>query len=533
MLGALPHVEQVFCFENRGEEIGVTLGHPHGQIYAYPFVTPLSRRMLGSARRHRERTWRNLFADVLAAEVADGSRVVHETEHWVAFVPAAARWPVEVHLYPRRQVPDLPALTDAERDDLAGAYRSLLRTLDGLYDAPMPYIAAWHQAPARVDRDLAHLHLELFSVKRAEHKLKYLAGSESGMGVWINDVTPEHIADRLRAAAGAGRHGVSVDDFRTTYRSEPAGLWSAPGRVNLIGEHTDYNDGFVLPFAIGARTRVAAAPRDDGVLRMRSAQQPAGDLAVPVADLAPGTPDGWGAYVAGVVWAARESGHDVGGMDLLVDGRVPLGGGLSSSHALECGVALAVNDIFGLGLDTRELALLTPAGGERLRRCADRAHGPARVPGLHDRPRPVPRHPQPGERARPARPLGRRAGAAGGGHPGAPRARRRVVRRPARRLRGGGAAARRPVAARRPDRRAGPSPGRPVRRALPPGPPRRDARTSGCWPPWTRSGRATGRRSARSSTARTPRCATTTRSAARSSTPPSRPRSTPAPSAPG
>ena len=204
VLGALPHVEQVFCFENRGEEIGVTLGHPHGQVYAYPFVTPITRRMLGSARRHRERTWRNLFSDVLAAEVADGSRVVLETEHWVAFVPVAARWPVEVHLYPRRRVPDLPALTDVERDDLAGAYRSLLQTLDGLYDAPLPYIAAWHQAPARVDRDLAHLHLELFSVKRAERKLKYLAGSESGMGVWVNDVTPERIADRLRAAARPG-----------------------------------------------------------------------------------------------------------------------------------------------------------------------------------------------------------------------------------------------------------------------------------------------------------------------------------------
>jgi galactokinase len=152
---------------------------------------------------------------------------------------------------------------------------------------------------------------------------------------------------------------VSVADFRTTYRAEPAGLWSAPGRVNLIGEHTDYNDGFVLPFAIEARTRVAAAPRDDGLLRMRSAQQPAGDLAVSVEDLAPGAPDGWGSYVAGIVWAARESGHDVGGMDLLVDGRVPLGGGLSSSHALECAVALAVNDLYELGLDTRGLALVT------------------------------------------------------------------------------------------------------------------------------------------------------------------------------
>jgi galactokinase len=152
---------------------------------------------------------------------------------------------------------------------------------------------------------------------------------------------------------------VSVEDFRTTYGTEPAGLWSAPGRVNLIGEHTDYNDGFVLPFAIEARTRVAAAARDDGVLRMRSAQQPTGDVAVPVDDLAPGTPDGWGSYVAGIIWAARRSGHAVGGMDVLVDGRVPLGGGLSSSHALECGVALAVNDIFELGLDTQELALLT------------------------------------------------------------------------------------------------------------------------------------------------------------------------------
>lgn len=200
-LSRLPHVEQVFCFENRGEEIGVTLGHPHGQIYAYPFVTPRTRRMLDSARRHRERTWRNLFADVLAGELADGSRVVASSEHWVAFVPFAARWPVEVHLYPRRHVPDLPALTDDERDDFARLYIDVLCTMDNLYSAPLPYISAWHQAPVRVDRDLAYLHLQLFSVKRAANKLKFLAGSESGMGVFINDVTPEQVAAQLRAAA--------------------------------------------------------------------------------------------------------------------------------------------------------------------------------------------------------------------------------------------------------------------------------------------------------------------------------------------
>ena len=200
-LSRLPHVEQIFCFENRGEEIGVTLSHPHGQIYAYPFVTPRTRRMLDSARRHRERTWRNLFADVLAGELADGSRVVTASEHWVAFVPAAARWPVEVHLYPRRHVPDLPALTDEERDDFARIYLHVLRSMDHLYDAPLPYISAWHQAPVRIDRDLAYLHLQVFSIKRAANKLKFLAGSESGMGVFINDVTPEQAAAQLRAVA--------------------------------------------------------------------------------------------------------------------------------------------------------------------------------------------------------------------------------------------------------------------------------------------------------------------------------------------
>ena len=197
-LNALPEVAQVFPFENRGEEIGVTLNHPHGQIYGYSFVTPRTRRQLESARAHRERTGENLFAHVLAAEQKAQCRIVSEGEHWTAFVPAAARWPMEVHLYPHRQVPDLPALEPAERDDFARVYLDVLRRLDALYDAPLPYIAAWHQAPAREDRDLAYLHLEVFSIRRDVGKLKYLAGSESGMGVFVNDVLPEAAARRLR-----------------------------------------------------------------------------------------------------------------------------------------------------------------------------------------------------------------------------------------------------------------------------------------------------------------------------------------------
>ncbi|MBT2392702.1 galactose-1-phosphate uridylyltransferase [Streptomyces sp. ISL-1] len=204
-LAELPQVEQVFCFENRGAEIGVTLGHPHGQIYAYPFVTPRTALMLRSAAEHRARTGRNLFDDIVGRERAEGARVVLEGEHWVAFVPYAAHWPYEVHLYPRQRVPDLRALEDAARTEFPQIYLELLRRFDRIFGEaapPTPYVAAWHQAPFRaVDRSDFGLHLELFTIRRASGKLKFLAGSESGMSVFINDVPPETAAERLREVA--------------------------------------------------------------------------------------------------------------------------------------------------------------------------------------------------------------------------------------------------------------------------------------------------------------------------------------------
>ena len=193
-----PEVVQVFPFENRGEEIGVTLGHPHGQIYAYPFVPPRTERLLASEARHVAATGRHLSDDILRAECDDGRRVVGANDEWVAFVPAAARWPFEVHVYPRRRMPDLPALEENERASFAPLYLDVLRRLDGLFGVPMPYVSGWHQAPATADRDAAALHLVLFSSRRAPGKLKYLAGSESGVGVFINDIPPERAAAMLR-----------------------------------------------------------------------------------------------------------------------------------------------------------------------------------------------------------------------------------------------------------------------------------------------------------------------------------------------
>jgi UDPglucose--hexose-1-phosphate uridylyltransferase len=207
-LSAIPGVAQVFPFENRGLEIGVTLQHPHGQIYAYPFVTPRTSQLLGRSAEHRRETGRDLLQDVLDGERRAGTRVVLDGEHWTAFVPAAARWPIEAHLVPHRAAPDFAALTADERDELAELYPELLRRVERFFgedtvsvDPRPPYIAGWHQAPVRTGRDLTRLHLQLFSLRRAPGKLKYLAGSESGMGAWVVDTTPERIAERLRDAA--------------------------------------------------------------------------------------------------------------------------------------------------------------------------------------------------------------------------------------------------------------------------------------------------------------------------------------------
>ncbi|MFI5640096.1 galactose-1-phosphate uridylyltransferase [Streptomyces goshikiensis] len=205
---SLPGVEQVYCFENRGAEIGVTLAHPHGQIYAFPFVPPRTAKMIAVAAAHRCATGGNLFEDLLAEARSATSRVVLAGEHWTAFVPYAARWPYEVHLYPHRRVPDLTHLTEAERAEFPSMYLDLLRRFDRLFrrqgeaaqTAPTPYISAWHQAPTTGGQELA-LHLELFTVRRSADKLKFLAGVESGMDSFVNDIAPEDAARRLREAA--------------------------------------------------------------------------------------------------------------------------------------------------------------------------------------------------------------------------------------------------------------------------------------------------------------------------------------------
>ncbi len=146
--------------------------------------------------------------------------------------------------------------------------------------------------------------------------------------------------------------------FLDAFGVPPDGAWHAPGRVNLIGEHTDYNAGFVLPFALSRGTLAVAGRRGDGVLEVRSRQVPGSVVAIPVSSLAPGAVAGWAAYPAGVVWAMRAAGYPVGGVSMVIDSDVPSGAGLSSSAALECAVALALTDLHGLAVPRSELVMI-------------------------------------------------------------------------------------------------------------------------------------------------------------------------------
>ncbi|MFM8844127.1 MAG: galactose-1-phosphate uridylyltransferase [Actinomycetota bacterium] len=197
-LSQLPYIQHIAPFENRGEEVGVTLNHPHGQIYAYSYLPPKTSRMLDVAQQHFAKTGRVLLDDIVAREIDDEVRIVAQNSEWVAYVPYASRYPFEIHLAPRRSVVNFVALDEKASEAFAPIAKEVLQRLDGVFGVTMPYIASWHQAPVREGHDVLRLHWQIQSVRRAPGKLKYLAGSESAFGAFMMDLKPEQSAQQLR-----------------------------------------------------------------------------------------------------------------------------------------------------------------------------------------------------------------------------------------------------------------------------------------------------------------------------------------------
>ncbi len=199
-LGAQPRIHYVLPFENRGPEVGVTLHHPHGQIYAYPVLPPVPARMREVAQEHWRAQGRGPLTDLIAAERHDGRRLLYEGLYAVAFVPACARYPYEAWVAPLRPVGAFNDLAPPERADLARALKTVLLQYDGLWQRPFPYLLAWYPAPTDGVPDPGwHLHAELLPPYRTPDRLKFLAGTELAAGFFAMDVLPEDKAAELRA----------------------------------------------------------------------------------------------------------------------------------------------------------------------------------------------------------------------------------------------------------------------------------------------------------------------------------------------
>ena len=195
-----PDVHYVSVFENTGVAIGVTMPHPHGQIYAFPFVPPLDQRELDSASLHYREQSACLYCGILAAELKDGRRLVASNDSFVAFLPFFGRFPSEMQISARRHVAALRELSEAERDDLASLLKMVRQKYDNLYGFPMPLIMLVRQRPAMGEHPYFHLHIDFLPIQRSATKLKYLASVESGNGTFLNDTRPEEQAALLREA---------------------------------------------------------------------------------------------------------------------------------------------------------------------------------------------------------------------------------------------------------------------------------------------------------------------------------------------
>ncbi|MFN3325628.1 MAG: galactose-1-phosphate uridylyltransferase [Bryobacteraceae bacterium] len=197
-LAAVEGTRYVFVFENTGAAIGVTMPHPHGQIYAFPFLPPLIQTEFESAAEHHSRMGECLYCHILAAERQAGARIVAANHSFVAFCPFFARWPTEVQIYSTRHFASLTDLAPAEADDLAAMISLIRRKYDNLYDEPVPLMMLVRQGPAKGPAPWFHFHIEFCPVQRSATKLKFLAAVESGSGTFLNDTQAEEQAEILR-----------------------------------------------------------------------------------------------------------------------------------------------------------------------------------------------------------------------------------------------------------------------------------------------------------------------------------------------
>jgi UDPglucose--hexose-1-phosphate uridylyltransferase len=203
-LAGLPDIQYIYIFENTGVAIGVTMPHPHGQIYAFPFIPPLIERELSAASDHFHEHHECIYCRILHDELASGDRLVAQNQDFVGFVPFFARYPWEIQICARRHFASVAEWSDTEATNLAALIKRVRMKYDNLYGFPMPLMMLLRQSPAKGGHPYFHFHIDFYPIQRARTKLKYIAGVESGAGTFLNDTVAEQTARELRETEPVG-----------------------------------------------------------------------------------------------------------------------------------------------------------------------------------------------------------------------------------------------------------------------------------------------------------------------------------------
>lgn len=373
-LAKTPTNKYVMPFENKGEEIGVTMPHPHGQIYAYSWVPQKVSVELDNAIAHHKKTGECIICRMNREEASFGRRIVFENSSFVAYLPFFTDYPYGVFIVAKNHRNYLSELDAAERDDLAEALKVVTGSFDRIFDRPFPYMMVIHQNPVNSSeydaaKEAYHLHIEFYTPLRGKRVIKYYASSESGAWAAANVAAVETTAAEIRRAKLAflaetdptllKRELVGEFVARFGGATDAVSVFASPARINIIGEHIDYNGGKVFPAAIDKYLYLMIRLRNDSKIVYDDLRF-AGERAFDVKDaFAYKKEDDYANYLNGILKIMKDKGYSFdSGFDLLMFSTIPAGGGVSSSAALEVGFAYAVSETYGFGLDRVSLALM-------------------------------------------------------------------------------------------------------------------------------------------------------------------------------
>ncbi len=367
-------IQMIFPFENRGEEVGVTMPHPHGQIYGYSYIPQKLQIELENSKDYYSKKGKCLICQMNEDEISFKQRIIFENDSFIAYLPFFTDYPFGVFIISKNHKSLMTDFNDNEKKSLAEILKLITGSFEMVFERPFPYMMVIHQRPVNNDEyknstDYYHFHIEFYPPLRDKNKIKYYASSEMGAWSAANVASVEETAKQLRLSKlkylSKWDHFLLKQEVIKEFISIFGGkewelsVFSSPARVNLIGEHIDYNGGWVFPAALDIGIYMAIRKRKDGQISLRSLDFQEVVVTGINDEMVKNEELSWVNYLKGVIKVLKEKGYKIdAGFDVLFFSEIPIGAGLSSSAALEVVFAFGISEMFNLGISKKNIALL-------------------------------------------------------------------------------------------------------------------------------------------------------------------------------